>query len=418
MSQPPVPLPPNNAPQSAAAPALESGFLTPEGYSIVLQSLADMPAPEAPPPRPRRPKTRRSRPAPDVSAAAPSAAPDAAAPAAAAPQDGAESLANALAPASALDPEASATPPDDVPVTESADVPAADSADAPALPAPEDGAAVSLKAQNILQQLIAAVQSQEAQAESAAVPASADPASANPGFVAPEQAAAQLEVAPLEGAAVGAAALGARTAAPLSAPAPDEEGPELSAAELERYNRMLLKAGDPCPACGQGSLVLRQSGKVAFLGCSCFPRCKLRYFTRTLSPVHTLKLLTSLCPQCQAPLAVKKGRYGLFIGCSNYPNCTYSPKEAAPESAIACPICHQGVLRQRRSSSGKSFYACDAYPKCDFKMMGAPYVKTCPECGFSLRFKKKVKAGIALVCANPKCPSRKRRKYDLLSAQA
>ena len=286
------------------------------------------------------------------------------------------------------------------------------------MPAPEGGFEVSLKAQNILQQLIAAVQSQEAQVESAAVPASADPTSANPGFVAPEQAAAQLEVAPLEGAAVGAVALGALTAAPLSAPAPNEEGPELSAAELERYNRMLLKAGDPCPACGQGSLVLRQSGKVAFLGCSCFPRCKLRYFTRTLSPVHTLKLLTSLCPQCQAPLAVKKGRYGLFIGCSNYPNCTYSPKEAAPESAIACPICHKGVLRQRRSSSGKSFYACDSYPKCDFKMMGAPYVKTCPECGFSLRFKKKVKAGIALVCANPKCPSRKRRKYDLLSAQA
>ena len=423
MSQPPVPLTPNNAPQSAAAPALESGFITPEGHRIVLQSLTDLPAPEALPPRPRRPKARRSRPVPEASAAAPSAAPDAAAPAAAAPQYGAAASADAPAPASARKPEASATPPDDVPVTEGADVPAADSADAPALPAPEGGAAVSLKAQNILQQLIAAVQSQEAQAESAAVLASADPASANPEFVAPKQAAAPftgapLEVAPLEGAAVGAAALGARTAAPLAAPAPNEEGPELSAAELERYNRMLLKAGDPCPACGQGSLVLRQSGKVAFLGCSCFPRCKLRYFTRTLSPVHTLKLLTSLCPQCQAPLAVKKGRYGLFIGCSNYPNCTYSPKEAAPESAIACPICHQGVLRQRRSSSGKSFYACDSYPKCDFKMMDAPYVKTCPECGFSLRFKKKVKAGIALVCANPKCPSRKRRKYDLLSAQA
>ena len=422
MAQSHSPLTPTNTPQRAAAPALESGFLTPEGYSIVLQSLADMPAPEAPPPRPRRPKTRRSRPAPDVSAAAPSAAPDAAAPAAAAPQDGAAASADAPAPASARKPEASATNHAAAPVAEGADAWAVEDAAAPALPAPEGGAAVSLKAQNILQQLIAAVQSQEAQAESAAVPASADPASANPGFVAPEQAApldgAQLEVAPLEGAAVGVAALGARTAAPLSAPAPDEEGPELSAAELERYNRMLLKAGDPCPACGQGSLVLRQSGKVAFLGCSCFPRCKLRYFTRTLSPVHTLKLLSSLCPQCQAPLAVKKGRYGLFIGCSNYPNCTYSPKEAAPESAIACPICHQGVLRQRRSSSGKSFYACDAYPKCDFKMMGAPYVKTCPECGFSLRFKKKVKAGMALVCANPKCPSRKRRKYDLLSAQS
>ena len=234
----------------------------------------------------------------------------------------------------------------------------------------------SLRAQNLLQQLITAVQSQEAVVTTAA----------------PVRTSAESQVV-----------------APVL-----EEGPELSAAELERYNRMLLKVGDPCPACGHGTLVLRQSGKVAFLGCSCFPRCKLRYFTRTVSPVHTLKLLTSLCPQCGAPLAVKKGRYGLFIGCSDYPNCTYSPKEAAEENAVECPQCHQGVLRQRRSSSGKIFYGCECYPQCDFKLMGAPYVKTCPECGFPLRFKKKVKAGIALVCGNPKCPTRKKRKYDLL----
>ena len=251
-----------------------------------------------------------------------------------------------------------------------------------ALPEPE----ASLRAQSILQQLISAVQSQEAVvATQAAQPVAASVA--EPALTVSEHHASAPEL---------------------------EEGPELSAAELERYNRMLLKVGDPCPACGHGTLVLRQSGKVAFLGCSCFPRCKLRYFTRTVSPVHTLKLLASLCPQCGAPLAVKKGRYGLFIGCSDYPNCTYSPKEAAEENAVECPQCHQGVLRQRRSSSGKIFYGCECYPQCDFKLMGAPYVKTCPECGFPLRFKKKVKAGIALVCGNPKCPTRKSRKYDLL----
>ncbi len=238
------------------------------------------------------------------------------------------------------------------------------------------------RARRILQQLITAVQEQEALA-----------AQSEPELSVPEVAAPTVPVA----------------ATPVVAT------PELSPEELERYNRMQLKAGDVCPACGQGTLVLRQSGKVAFLGCSCYPHCKLRYFTRHLSPVQTIKLLSSLCPHCNEPLAVKKGRYGLFIGCSNYPNCTYSPKEAAAEQAIACPMCQQGVLRQRRSSSGKIFYGCDHYPQCDFKLMGAPYLKTCPECGFPLRFKKKVKAGIALVCARPQCPSRKRRKYDLLT---
>lgn len=268
----------------------------------------------------------------------------------------------------------------------------------------------SLKAQTILQQLICAVQSQEAEAQS--------PEAA---VYSPE---AQVQSPEAEAKSTLTALSPLKVNAVTPAPAPLGMGkerafatPELSAAELERYNRMQLKSGDLCPTCGQGTLVLRQSGKVAFLGCSHFPSCKLRYFTRTISPVHTLKLLVSKCPQCGAPLAVKKGRYGLFVGCSNYPNCSYSPKEADKEQAVACPICHEGMLRPRRSSAGKVFYGCDCFPKCDFKLMGAPYLKSCPECGFNLRFKKRVKVGIALVCANPKCATRKKRKYDLLSEQ-
>lgn len=350
--------------------SLISNITTPEGNSIVLQSLEHMP--ESTEPAPRR-KRRKAQAAPE-------------------PQLAAEVLADEVLP----DATAAGAPEQTVPELGAAATPELAVTEAhpdganSALPEPE----ASLRAQSILQQLITAVQSQEA-------------------VVAP-QADKQVAMQADQPMAASAAEPALTVAEPhVSAPELDE-GPELSAAELERYNRMLLKVGDPCPACGHGTLVLRQSGKVAFLGCSCFPRCKLRYFTRTVSPVHTLKLLTSLCPQCGAPLAVKKGRYGLFIGCSDYPNCTYSPKEAAEENAVECPQCHQGVLRQRRSSSGKIFYGCECYPQCDFKLMGAPYVKTCPECGFPLRFKKKVKAGIALVCGNPKCPTRKSRKYDLL----
>lgn len=192
------------------------------------------------------------------------------------------------------------------------------------------------------------------------------------------------------------------------------EGPELSAEDLERFSKMSLKDGDLCPACSQGTLVLRKNDKVQFLGCSCYPSCKMRYFTAASSPVSTLKILKSLCPQCQSPLAVKKGRYGLFVGCSNYPDCNYTHKETEQEQAISCPICSKGTLEKRRTYNGRIFYGCSHYPKCNFLLSGVPVLRTCKECGFPLSFKKKVKAGMALVCGNTLCSSRRKRKYELI----
>ena len=192
------------------------------------------------------------------------------------------------------------------------------------------------------------------------------------------------------------------------------EGPELSAEDLERFSKMSLKEGDLCPACSQGTLVLRKNDKVQFLGCSCYPSCKMRYFTAASSPVSTLKILKSLCPKCQSPLAVKKGRYGLFVGCSNYPDCNYTHKETEQEQAISCPICSKGTLEKRKTYNGRIFYGCSHYPKCNFLLSGVPVLRTCKECGFPLSFKKKVKAGVALVCGNTLCSSRRKRKYELI----
>ena len=194
----------------------------------------------------------------------------------------------------------------------------------------------------------------------------------------------------------------------------ESEGPELSAEDLERFSKMSLKEGDLCPACSQGTLVLRKNDKVQFLGCSCYPSCKMRYFTAASSPVSTLKILKSLCPKCQSPLAVKKGRYGLFVGCSNYPDCNYTHKEIEQEQAISCPICSKGTLEKRRTYNGRIFYGCSHYPKCNFLLSGVPVLRTCKECGFPLSFKKKVKAGVALVCGNTLCSSRRKRKYELI----
>lgn len=196
----------------------------------------------------------------------------------------------------------------------------------------------------------------------------------------------------------------------------NDEAPELSAEDLKRFNKMMLKEGDTCPACSKGTLVLRKNDRVHFLGCSCFPNCKLKYFTSLASTVITLKVLNSICPECQSPLAVKKGRYGLFVGCSNYPECNYINKDSGSDELIQCPICSKGSLEKRRTYNGRYFYGCNHYPKCSFIVPGVPVVEQCQECGFPLSFKKKVKAGVALVCANPVCSTRRKRKYRLINS--
>lgn len=185
---------------------------------------------------------------------------------------------------------------------------------------------------------------------------------------------------------------------------------EQTAPACHEEEHQQLKPGDLCPQCG-GVLVLRSTERGEFLGCSNYPDCS---FVRHLpaAPVTNLAILSSTCPDCGRPLAVKHGRYGLFIGCSAYPECRYIVEKKV-QSPIVCPMCRKGRIVKRQSRSGRSFYACNNYPACDFLLPGEPVESKCPDCGFPLRYKKKVKAGIALYCPNSLCPSKRKRKKEL-----
>ncbi len=73
------------------------------------------------------------------------------------------------------------------------------------------------------------------------------------------------------------------------------------------------------------------------------------------------------CPNCGNELIYKKGRYGEFIGCSSYPNCTYIRKieKPIPENAKVCPKCKTGHLIIKRGKYS-SFLGCSNYPNCDY----------------------------------------------------
>ncbi len=87
------------------------------------------------------------------------------------------------------------------------------------------------------------------------------------------------------------------------------------------------------------------------------------------------------CPECGKELVIRKGRYGEFVACSNYPECKYIKKEEVPEVEICdCPNC-AGKIVEKKSRKGKIFYGCNHYPKCKTAYWDKPIQKKCPECG-------------------------------------
>ena len=89
------------------------------------------------------------------------------------------------------------------------------------------------------------------------------------------------------------------------------------------------------------------------------------------------------CPVCGKPLVVRYGRFGKFIGCSDYPNCRHT-EPWLERMGIACPVCggqHGGELIIRRSKRGRTFYGCSRYPECEFTSWKRPLQQPCPNCG-------------------------------------
>jgi DNA topoisomerase-1 len=74
------------------------------------------------------------------------------------------------------------------------------------------------------------------------------------------------------------------------------------------------------------------------------------------------------CPVSGHPLVIRYGRWGKFIGCSDYPNCRYT-EPYLERTGVSCPECgtqHGGELVERRSKKGRTFYGCSRYPDCQY----------------------------------------------------
>lgn len=86
------------------------------------------------------------------------------------------------------------------------------------------------------------------------------------------------------------------------------------------------------------------------------------------------------CPDCGSPLIIRWGRYGKFIGCSNFPECRYT-EQWVEKTGIRCPRCEDGEVIERKTKRGRTFYGCSNYPACEFTSWKKPMKAQCPHCG-------------------------------------
>ncbi|HSM57996.1 MAG TPA: type I DNA topoisomerase [Candidatus Sulfomarinibacteraceae bacterium] len=85
------------------------------------------------------------------------------------------------------------------------------------------------------------------------------------------------------------------------------------------------------------------------------------------------------CPECGNELVYRHGRYGKFIGCSNFPKCRYT-EQILDKIGVECPNCG-GDLVVKKTRRGRTFYGCANYPDCDWTSWKRPLQQKCRYCG-------------------------------------
>jgi len=106
-----------------------------------------------------------------------------------------------------------------------------------------------------------------------------------------------------------------------------------------------------------------------------------------------------VCELCGRNMVIKYGKYGKFLACPGFPECS-NTKKIVTETEGSCPRCGKKMLL-KKSKKGRSFYGCEGFPECNFMTWNVPTAEKCPECGKTL-FTKGGKSG-KLVCENEGC---------------
>ncbi len=164
---------------------------------------------------------------------------------------------------------------------------------------------------------------------------------------------------------------------------------------------------ESCPECGK-PLSIRLGKRDRFIGCTGYPDCS---YTRAMkeraedASQDAEVVEGRSCPDCGGELKIKHGRYGKFIGCGNYPKCKHIESLNKPqETGVNCPECHKGTMVKRQSRRGRIFFSCSLYPDCKYAVWNEPINEACPKCAWPmLTLKVTKKRGKEKMCPRQTC---------------
>lgn len=171
----------------------------------------------------------------------------------------------------------------------------------------------------------------------------------------------------------------------------------------EARKDMEEESDEVCEKCN-GKMVIKWGRYGRFLGCSNYPECRnIKRLTENDTPRPEEEPTDEICDKCGNPMVIKTSRAGgKFLACTGYPDC----KNARPINiGVDCPEANcGGYIGERRSKRGKVFYGCSNYPKCKFVSWDKPVNKECPECQAPFLVEKTTKTkGLYLTCNDKEC---------------
>jgi DNA topoisomerase-1 len=150
---------------------------------------------------------------------------------------------------------------------------------------------------------------------------------------------------------------------------------------MRNIKREDVVTGLTCPKCESGRLTIKFGRNGEFLACNRYPDCDFTSdFHRdgdgqiVFDAASAPETSDVMCNVCGRPMVIKKSRFGPFLGCSGYPECSNTrrigkdgkPVPLPQPTGVTCPKCGAGELMQRRGKFGRPFYGCNRYPKCDY----------------------------------------------------
>lgn len=150
--------------------------------------------------------------------------------------------------------------------------------------------------------------------------------------------------------------------------------------KMKDFKAQVEETDEVCEKCDQ-PMIIKWGRFGKFMACTGYPECKN---TKDLGGKGDSEdgakddEVEGNCDKCDSPLIMKRGRFGKFIACSNYPECKFTK---AIGLGITCPeeAC-EGEIAARRSKKGRTFYGCTKYPDCKFTSWDKPVAEACPEC--------------------------------------